>query len=457
MAKRDRRLYLRGDTWWARIKVENKTKRVSTGCKNYEAASLRADELEKRQADPVRYAAAKASFQEAADRFIAKVKQAGKATGTLHMYQTKAGHLVRLFSNCSLAEINASKVEEYVKKRAEEGACPNTISKDLTTLRRILKLAKHVGEFPADIKALMPFDFAPKYKPRVRFLSDYEELQKLLLELPPIRAAHVCYMLATGARWSESVRAERTDINVEPGIILVRGTKTDGSWRQVPILDIFKPALDLVLQVVPEGKAGPMFPPWTSAGHALPNACGRADLAAITPNDVRRTAASWLRQAGVEPSLIAVFLGHTDSRMVETVYGKLPAQRLGEAIANRLGQGNGKPSEPREAQGAQGGETSEKRPETRPDLCARFVPREPLRVGHKPLEGRERLRNMRKNRLESSAQGRNRTADTGIFNPDANGGQPSGSSQGNERDARKTVPGSYTIVRPVKPRTKPKK
>jgi hypothetical protein len=43
----------------------------------------------------------------------------------------------------------------------------------------------------------------------------------------------------------------------------------------------------------------------------------------ISPNDLRRTFASWLKQAGVDSMVVAKLLGHTTSRMVELVYGHL--------------------------------------------------------------------------------------------------------------------------------------
>jgi hypothetical protein len=45
-----------------------------------------------------------------------------------------------------------------------------------------------------------------------------------------------------------------------------------------------------------------------------------------SPNDLRRTCATWLRQDGAPPDLIAPVMGHVDTRMVERVYGRLPLQ-----------------------------------------------------------------------------------------------------------------------------------
>ena len=46
-------------------------------------------------------------------------------------------------------------------------------------------------------------------------------------------------------------------------------------------------------------------------------------MAHVSPNDLRRTFASWLKQRGVDSMIVAKLLGHTTSRMVELVYGHL--------------------------------------------------------------------------------------------------------------------------------------
>jgi hypothetical protein len=61
------------------------------------------------------------------------------------------------------------------------------------------------------------------------------------------------------------------------------------------------------------------------------------EVGPVTPNDLRRTYATWLRQHGVEPHLIGVALGHRDSRMTERVYGRVPVDSLGERLAERVG------------------------------------------------------------------------------------------------------------------------
>ncbi len=78
---------------------------------------------------------------------------------------------------------------------------------------------------------------------------------------------------------------------------------------------------------------GALFGPWINVRRDLRAAWARAGVLPVSPNDLRRTFGTWLRQQGVDPSLIAPAMGHADSRMVERVYGRLPPEDLRSQIA----------------------------------------------------------------------------------------------------------------------------
>jgi hypothetical protein len=62
-----------------------------------------------------------------------------------------------------------------------------------------------------------------------------------------------------------------------------------------------------------------------------------AGIERCSPNDLRRTFATWMRADGVPPNLIGSMMGHADSRMVERVYARLGIEALGAAVAQALG------------------------------------------------------------------------------------------------------------------------
>jgi hypothetical protein len=63
----------------------------------------------------------------------------------------------------------------------------------------------------------------------------------------------------------------------------------------------------------------------------------------VTLNDLRRTFASWLVQAGVSLYVVSRLLGHKSTRMVELVYGQLDEATLANAIARLPGCDAGVP------------------------------------------------------------------------------------------------------------------
>lgn len=81
-----------------------------------------------------------------------------------------------------------------------------------------------------------------------------------------------------------------------------------------------------------EGEGGLLFRPWGNSRRDLGQACERAGLPPVSPNDLRRTFGTWLRLHGVAPHFIGVAMGHADSRMVERVYGRMPEENLRSAL-----------------------------------------------------------------------------------------------------------------------------
>lgn len=152
----------------------------------------------------------------------------------------------------------------------------------------------------------MPVHYAVQYKPRRRWLT-YEEAMKLLDNLEAERAAHVAFMLGSGARLSESLRATPDDRDGET--LRVHGSKTRESDGTIVITPLVRPFLDYAWEHAPRRKDR-LFRPWLKIHRDLKAACARAGIPACTPNDLRRTFATWHHQAGVAPWMIGKLLRH---------------------------------------------------------------------------------------------------------------------------------------------------
>jgi len=99
-------------------------------------------------------------------------------------------------------------------------------------------------------------------EPRRRFLPPYQ-VQWLVPELGPDRAARVAFMLATAARQNESDRARRADIEMERQIVFLRGTKTDAAPREIPLVGAAIDRMGYALRHA-AGASGMMFRPWSN-------------------------------------------------------------------------------------------------------------------------------------------------------------------------------------------------
>lgn len=332
------RLHRRGDVWFCSYyDATGKRQRRTTHCTSKRAAQAFADGLELRAHDPAHAAAHSATLRSAVKTFLEQCKVRGKAAGTIKMHTTKAGHLLRIIGDATpLPHLTAKVIDDYTAQRTADGAQASTIGKELSTLRGTLKLARRHSLFPHAVEAVMPERWQSASKPKERALAP-SEAQALFRELTADRQAHVAFLIGTACRWEESERARLSDIDLTSERVRIRGTKTDLARATIPVVGFAHPMLEHVLKIR-AGVTGPLFRPWGNVRRDLAQACRRAGIAKVTPNDLRRTHATWLRLHGVEPHLIAGVLRHKDSRMVERVYGRLSPDALGKVLRDRLGE-----------------------------------------------------------------------------------------------------------------------
>lgn len=312
------KLYKRGDTYWGYYSPKaGEYVRVSLRTKDRQVARARLRNLELggRDVEADRSAdQAKVPLRNALKAFTDSVKN----DETREFYTQRGRHLERILGPAlNLSGLTTEEVEVYVDTREGEGASTNTVYKEMVTLRNVLKAAK------------LDYKLVPSYKagyvPRKRYITK-EAYAAIAARLDPGRRDWLAVACFTGMRDSEieAARPEWLDWNL--GVINVGGTKTEGSRRVVPMADEVK----AVLKRLP-------VEPWDNVRRDLSRAARAAgvigDKEWLTPNDLRRTFASWLIQAGVPPFVVARLLGHKSTRMVELVYGQLDLATLRNAVA----------------------------------------------------------------------------------------------------------------------------
>lgn len=311
------RLRRRGrGNWEALVHEDGVWRWRGTRCRDRSAALLVLREWERRASDP---SARTATTEQLLRDYLTSRRARGRSAATLDYYRAKAGQLVRLLPARG-EDLTHAALEAYLATRREEGAA-HAARKELGLLRSALALGRRNGTFHRDPAAVVP-EVEDGYRPRSRRLDPWE-LVGLALTLPPARAGHVVWIVATGSRWGESLRARREDVS--PEAIAIRGTKTAQAAASVPVLPTTAGLLAWALERAGEGR---LWAPWANVRRDLRAACAALGIPPVTPNDLRRTFGGWLRASGAEVSLVGAALRHADSRMAERVYARLTPAEL---------------------------------------------------------------------------------------------------------------------------------
>lgn len=322
------RLYRRGEVWHGSYyDASGHRVRTSTHCTDRRAAELflRRREREAHGEKSLPRNSSALSVEQALVLFTTK-GCATNAPATVRMYEKRSGHLARYFDGVDVAELTVERVTDYATAREDEGAARETVRKELVTLKRALETAKILGHFSGEPRALMP-RWKVRYVPRKRWLT-VKEFRALLAALDnPRHRLWLLLAVYTGARMSEVSALTWGDYDAKARTLRIQGTKTDGSDRHVPVPGPLRTALK-----GKHGKDEPIAGPWLKVNRDLARACVRAKVKRVSPNDLRRTYASWLVQSGQSSFVVAQLLGHKTSRMVELVYGRLSAATMAQAV-----------------------------------------------------------------------------------------------------------------------------
>ncbi len=329
--------------WWASWTENKVTVRRSTRQPTRELAKLATDRWARLRADPELEKARQATFGAEAAAFLKECRSSKRATATTAMYEQKLSNVCDVIGReTSMLAVTPESVSSYFELRRDEGAAGSTMFKEWVALKGVLTSARRRGRFLSDPKVLRPPWLTPDYEPKTTFLT-WEQADRLLEILPPERRRTVAFVLATGARRGEWRRAQAGDINHETGHVIIRGTKTKASKATIRVPKIMHRWLAIAGQ--------PPFPPWQNSRRDLRAFALRLDppeleyartwgrptegiprFPRVTWNDLRRTFASLLVQAGVPNHLVAKLMRHKTTLMVDTVYGQQTADTVGDLV-----------------------------------------------------------------------------------------------------------------------------
>lgn len=248
---------------------------------------------------------------------VVNQEQAGRAQDSIDIILEKARHLFDYFEAQTPIE-KCTNVAGYAKA-ALTVRKPATVARELRTL---VMAFKAVGLPPPSLPELA------ESVARERFLTREEQL-KLLAATPAVRRDYVVMYLHLGLRKSELYRIELCDCDFDRNEVRVRGSKTLGADRLMPM----SPEVYDVLWSRREDS--PMFAFWHegNADRELRRWAKRAGLGPLSFNDLRRTFATTLAAAGVPVLHLMHLMGHKSTRMLERVYARVASgDHMHEAI-----------------------------------------------------------------------------------------------------------------------------
>ncbi len=324
-------LYKRGAYWWLRTDPVTGSS-ISTRCTSVKAALGFQEERERIAHDPSYAASKKVTIAEQVERVLKAKRAANKSESTMSYYEEKLGHIGRVLGDHTpLVAVSADRIDAYVTQRREEGASDHTVCKERTVFNMVLNHAKRLSLWAGDTAALWPKDLEPKYKPRARALTT-DEIDALTPYLDDQKASLLAISCALGLRRKEALNLQPADVDMARGMVAVKGTKTEGANREVPILSPFKHLVERALPYLPILEAP------NNLYRDIRVACKRAGIDYCTPNDWRRTFASILAEQGVALDVTRHFTGHTDTKMLEKVYSRPRVAALRDLAETAIGK-----------------------------------------------------------------------------------------------------------------------
>ena len=323
---------------WCKIKnpFGGRKIRRSTGCTDRRNAQIRADQIEREilsKDQPVyliEALEAAAEEQELNER-AGVTTDRGRISGAhwLNVYGEKLD-----LANCKPIATG----EHYMKVRRKQGIMDATIGKEFVFLIMGLHRLKRQEQFHGD-----PVLFRPKGLKK----SEQRDLIIEVDQLPDFLAAHAADMqrlgqpdrtvringyFYLGLRNSEPQKVPKSRVRLRERLLFVDGTKTAQSKRDVPIPAVYLPTVERLLDETPGDNLFPNDWAPSTMAKQLRRWGLEAGIGPVIPNDLRRSYATMLADAGVEEALCLRFMGHRNSDMIRAVYRKVTRRQNAAAL-----------------------------------------------------------------------------------------------------------------------------
>lgn len=223
--------------------------------------------------------------------------------------------LAKSFAGWRAIDISADAIRQHQERRLAQGRQPATINWEVSALRQAFRLLKGRGLDIPDMKSLAVDNT------RRGFVSE-SELQRLLVELPPVHQGWTEFLFVTGWRVSEAFSRKWADVDFEHGFVVLHpGQTKNKKGRRFPLI----PRIERILEAQLERKKRIelqrntivewvfMFDDGSQIRRperCWASATRRAGLEGTLRHDLRRSAVMSMERAGLARTTAMALSGH---------------------------------------------------------------------------------------------------------------------------------------------------
>jgi integrase len=259
-------------------------------------------------------------------------------------------HIIPAFGNVRVANLTPAHLQGFYRSKLDAGLSPRTVQYLHVVLHRALKQALRWGLVPRNVAEAVDPPKVPKKD--VTPLSP--DQARVLLEAARRDRLEALYVLAihTGMRQGELLALKWEDVDLDAGVLRVRGTKTARSRRTVQLSQTALDALTrhLTRQLGEIDRAGNA---WRENGLVFATEIGtplnrhnltqrsfrpllaKAGLPQIRFHDLRHTCATLLLSKGVHAKYVQELLGHSTIAITLDTYSHVLPQ-MGGSTADAM-------------------------------------------------------------------------------------------------------------------------
>ena len=257
----------------------------------------------------------KVSFSEAMEVYISWYMARSYAREkSKKEYERRVRAIGEYFKNYQLNAISKAVIENYKRKRLEEGIKRTTLNRELTILKSIFERAKEMGLLDGEPPKIEKVK--GEEEEIVRFLTE-EEAQRLISACPEWFKPVVIFALNTGLRAGEIFSLRWEDVDFESKTIAV---KSEFSKSKKKRLIPMNTAVYNLLKNLERKEHGYIFTnrfglPYKyedkTYRRVFKTACEKAGIKDFRFHDLRHTFASWVAMNSKDIYAVKHLLGHS--------------------------------------------------------------------------------------------------------------------------------------------------